>query len=995
MKNLRKILAGALAFVLIFTGLYFVSMDESKVEAATEKTTDTNKDMLDVKVQLSTDGKVMRFISSVDSLDYARVGFSVKKVGETTAKTYTTKTVYEAIESTTEGVEYTFSPKAVDISSKYFVTAKMNVEEGAEYIVKAFVISQDGETTTNGMSRCVAAEDEATGTGSTLNLAFASTANVTEGTLNVSYGSGKTTTAEVIGSDGSTVWVRVNVDKATLPSLTKFTFSGAASGTASYRNLYTSHVPATGTTPVADTTWYTENDNTTEYVVATGADLYGIAELANKTSGYETFAGKTIYLISDIDLQPNGKDILWTPIGYMSSAAPRDITAFKGTFDGQMHKISNMKSASNSKSKHGGASWYLGFFGAASGATIKNFELIGGSVTGAYNSGAVAGYAANTRFENVHANVTVNMANGQVGGLIGNSEAVTLISCWNEGAVTAGANDYAGGLIGISAGATIDGCLNTGTVKTGKETAGGFVGRSTGALTISDSISTGTITYANVKRAGLGIGEQNGTAAELLNWNEKSVIVISNGSTLKPLGLNYGQVIVSNTGASLNATTCMTSVADSSAISGLSGYTATQLTFDRPETPDVQEGYWVVGTGIPELKCFSSSNNEELKGQFRKDTRWASVVEVETIGGTEVNTYKIKTAEEFLGFASLVNAGTRDFAGEVVYLENDIAFNTASKEIAEEWAAGIGIDDIYKGYVSVGYRKSSTDDKRFAGTFDGKMHTISGIYSVATYGNGLFAYTSGATLKNFSLKDSYIQGGEGTGSIVGWYANGTFDTIYSNAIVKGYASASKNHGGGLFALMATNATATKCWFDGEVTGAKYVGGITSYNQAGVVLTDCFNTGVVTSTITKNENSNYSYVGGIVGYAAANITLVNCVEAGSVTGYGYTGTAIGKFDSGKTVTITKCYFEALSNHNIIGGASGTLMVDGANITATSGATITKNNPATKITNVSTMYGANAYTTMSNLSFERTDVTPATTGAWVIREGNIPALKSFVK
>ena len=678
----------------------------------------------------------------------------------------------------------------------------------------------------------------------------------------------------------------------------------------------------------------------------------------------------------------------------MSSAAPRDITAFKGTFDGQMHKISNMKSASNSKSKHGGASWYLGFFGAASGATIKNFELIGGSVTGAYNSGAIVGNAINTRLENVHANVTVNMANGQVGGILGNADTVTLISCWNEGAVTAGANDYAGGLIGIASGATIDGCLNTGNIKTGKETAGGFVGRSTGVLTISNSISTGTITYANVKRAGLGIGEQNGTAAELLNLNEKSVIVVKNDTTLNPMGLNYGQEIYNDAGTKLGAATCMTAVADNAAITGLLGYTATQLTFDRPETPDVQEGYWVVGTGIPELKSFSSSNNAALKGQFRKDTRWASVKTVETIGGAEVNTYRIHTAEDMLGFASLVNAGTRDFAGEVIYLENDIAFNTASKEIAKGWSNGTGTSDIYTGWISIGYRKSGTDYKRFQGTFDGQMHTISGIYSVATYGNGLFAYTSGATLKNFSLKDSYIQGGEGTGSIVGWYANGTFDTIYSNAIVKGYASASKNHGGGLFALMEANATATNCWFDGEVTGAKYVGGITSYNQTGVVLTDCFNTGVVTSTITKNENSNYSYVGGIVGYAAANITLVNCVEAGSVTGYGYTGTAIGKFDSGKTVTITKCYFEAPSNHNIIGGASGTLMVDGANITATSGATITKNNPATKITNVSTMYGANAYTTMSNLSFERTDVTPATTGTWVIREGNIPALKHFV-
>ena len=82
---------------------------------------------------------------------------------------------------------------------------------------------------------------------------------------------------------------------------------------------------------------------------------------------------------------------------------------------------------------------------------------------------------------------------------------------------------------------------------------------------------------------------------------------------------------------------------------------------------------------------------------------------------------------------------------------------------------------------------------------------------------------------------------------------------------------------------------------------------------------------------------------------------------------------------------------------IGGASGTVIADGVTITApaASGATVNKNNPTTKIADATTAYGTNAYTTMSNLSFERTDVTPATTGAWVIREGNIPALKNFVK
>jgi hypothetical protein len=120
-----------------------------------------------------------------------------------------------------------------------------------------------------------------------------------------------------------------------------------------------------------------------------------------------------------------------------------------------------------------------------------------------------------------------------------------------------------------------------------------------------------------------------------------------------------------------------------------------------------------------------------------------------------------------------------------------------------------------------------------------------------------------------------------------------------------------------------------------------------------------------------------------------------VQAGSVTGYGYTGSAIGLLKSGVTFRATDCYF--VGTVAAIGGASGTVIADGVTITATlaSGAAVNKNNPTTKIEDETTAYGTNAYTAMPNLSYERTDLDTPTTGAWVAREGKIPALKSFVK
>ena len=57
---MKKILAIVLSFVMILSaGLLYLD-DMIDVKAA--ETTDTSKSVLDVKVQVSTDGKIMRFI---------------------------------------------------------------------------------------------------------------------------------------------------------------------------------------------------------------------------------------------------------------------------------------------------------------------------------------------------------------------------------------------------------------------------------------------------------------------------------------------------------------------------------------------------------------------------------------------------------------------------------------------------------------------------------------------------------------------------------------------------------------------------------------------------------------------------------------------------------------------------------------------------------------------------------------------------------------------
>ena len=84
MKKMKNLLALLLAVVTVISGIYFVQADgsEAKAETATNtKSATIVSDMLNVKVQpgKTADGslKALRFVSSVNSLDYKEAGFEV------------------------------------------------------------------------------------------------------------------------------------------------------------------------------------------------------------------------------------------------------------------------------------------------------------------------------------------------------------------------------------------------------------------------------------------------------------------------------------------------------------------------------------------------------------------------------------------------------------------------------------------------------------------------------------------------------------------------------------------------------------------------------------------------------------------------------------------------------------------------------------------------------------------------------------------------------
>ena len=134
-----------------------------------------------------------------------------------------------------------------------------------------------------------------------------------------------------------------------------------------------------------------EYDAATEtYEISNAYELAWLAAAVNGTlpevTAPNTFAGKTVKVIADINLQ----NAPWTPIGYWET--------FEGTFDGGNHIIHNLNVTATE------ADCYLGLFGCTNNATIKNVKIhnavvkatVGDNTWAGGHLGALVGYPDGT-----------------------------------------------------------------------------------------------------------------------------------------------------------------------------------------------------------------------------------------------------------------------------------------------------------------------------------------------------------------------------------------------------------------------------------------------------------------------------------------------------------------------------------------------------------------------------------------------------------------------
>ena len=285
---------------------------------------------------------------------------------------------------------------------------------------------------------------------------------------------------------------------------------------------------------------------------------------------------------------------------------------------------------------------------------------------------------------------------------------------------------------------------------------------------------------------------------------------------------------------------------------------------------------------------------------------WAGITPVKPSAGdgSSGNPYQIGNAAELYWFAALVNGtltdGTAQNSNACAILTSNITVNTGVLK------ADGSLANKVSGFTS--WTPISTDyDRRFGGTFDGKGHTVSGLYfnDASVMYVGLFGISDRGTIKNVGVIASYFNGQRNVGGVCGHcYRYSKVTNCFSTSTVYGTTSV-----GGVCGDIYDNCTLSNSYNTGIVYGNNKVGGVCGGAQHSTI-SDCYNTGSVTGT------ASTGYVGGVCGLIGGSTsTMSNCYSTGNVISTSkYSGEINGYVDESK---VTNCYYLAASSN----GSSG--------------------------------------------------------------------------
>ena len=245
--------------------------------------------------------------------------------------------------------------------------------------------------------------------------------------------------------------------------------------------------------------------------------------------------------------------------------------------------------------------------------------------------------------------------------------------------------------------------------------------------------------------------------------------------------------------------------------------------------------------------------------------------------------FHIASCDDLLLFRKMVNEKGMYFLGETVVLDKNIDMVSV-----ENWTP-IG----------------NAPEKKFAGTFDGQNHTISGLKITGGSYVGLFGYLGAATVQNVALVGANVSGVKRVGALVGQIAGNATIKNCSLDATSSVAGSDSNTGGligeasGSIVVTLENLTNNAPVTNTE-SGTSRAAGILCQATSGasVTLKNCVNKGTITT--------NGGYAGGIVSAKQGGASLVfdGCSNTGTLAnGTKGTGALLAWSCNGSSVTIS--------------------------------------------------------------------------------------------
>ena len=472
------------------------------------------------------------------------------------------------------------------------------------------------------------------------------------------------------------------------------------------------------------------------YLISNGAEL---AKLANDVNGDTDYSGKYFKLTKDIVLNNtegwetwNEKTEnlnVWTPIGEESKE-------FEGTFDGNGHTVSGIYCNSSEN--------YQGLFGNISG-TVRNVGVINGYIKGG----------------------------GKVGGVCGISYG-TIEYCCNTATVS-GVSPVGGVCGQCEVGKTINYCYNTGTIS-GTGRVGGICGYANSTAEINNCYNTGGV--SGLYRGGI-FGERYSSVSS------ENCYYLDDGSGLPATGDGSQSGITSKSADEFkNGSVCWQ-------LNGSKSGGVWKQTLNSEDSPTFSgETIYPIYEGCnPNPVSFTNSQDasNEPTDHIYDDNGICSVCRnaYQPAKKNADGVYEIGNTGQLYWFAALVN-GTVQTDEEPVEIDAVLTADITVNENVLNADGTLNGEPELK-WIPIG-RYSVNSMAFYYGEFDGRGHTVSGLYGDSDEDAvmGLFGLNAG-TVKNVGIADSYfkiVDYGFGLGGVCGGNL-GMIENSYSTGSLSG------------------------------------------------------------------------------------------------------------------------------------------------------------------------------------------------------------------